>query len=269
MTYESTELSVQGSHVAELYTFEGTLGAFRYTSYACDYEFEGEIFRRLPGLTRKSMDLATVAGSSSGELEVALPFTTDVARRYAFSDVPPTLNFKLQRVHVDTDNSKTLWTGAGGVWTVKGRTATLKIPSSFATAMETTFPARRWQGPCNHLLYDGRCGVSRAANSQDTTITAIRNTQIEVAGYGLGDNECVGGEIINNDTGERRTIRSHKDLAFRVKLPFAVAEVGQSITICRGCNHSAAQCKARFDNIDRFGGMNLVPSLNPFGSTLR
>jgi uncharacterized phage protein (TIGR02218 family) len=271
MSYEANEESVQGGFAVELFTFEGTFNNHYLTSYAEDYTFNGQVYTSTPGLQRKNTDSTAVGGSSSGALEIDLPFSVAVAREYAFSDVPPELTFTLHRGHAsDVDAAfRILWTGKGGVWTVKGRMASLQIPSAFSAALGTSFPARRWQSPCNHLLYDARCGINRADYDHSTTITSITGSRIRVATLPWTVKEGVGGEVVNNSTGERRTIRSHDGDVVRLKLPFAYAEPGQSITLYQGCDHTAVTCRDKFNNLDEYGGFNLIPSKNPFGGTLR
>lgn len=271
MSYDSIEQSVEDGYSVELYTFEGSFSTYRLTSFATDFNFGGFVYTATPGLGRSNTDSTAVGGSSSGELEIEMPFSTKVAQEYAFSDIPPTLKFTLHRGHAsDADEQfRVLWTGDGGAWSVKGRQAKLKVPSTFAVALNTSFPSRRWQSPCNHLLYDSQCTLNRADWSFSSTITEVSGDSITVASCPWVDTEGIGGEIIDTTTGERRTIRSHVGNAIRIKLPFAAAKVGDLVTLYQGCDHSALTCRDKFNNLDEYGGCNLVPSKNPFGGTLR
>jgi len=269
MTYDAIEQSVDGGFAVELYSFQGTFSNFFLTSYAEDFEFNGQVYKSTAGLQRKNTDLTVVGGSSSGELEISMPFQTPVALAYAFADAPPSLLFTLRRGHVSDTEFRVLWTGQGGSWVVKGATATLKIPSTFSRALNSIFPPRRWQAPCNHLLYDNRCGVSRASFSETTTVLSVTGESIRLNALSWTTTEGVGGEIINNTTGERRTISSHTADTVRVKLPFTQLNAGDSVTVFQGCDHSPFVCRDKFNNLDNYGGFPLVPTFNPFLGTLR
>jgi len=271
LTYDAHETSASDGYVVELFEFIGTFNTYRYTSFARDYTYLGDVYTAIAGLRRKTVKATTSDGASSSDLELEMPFDLPVAIEYAFTDTPPQLNFTLYRGHVsDPDGEfRVMWTGEASTWSVKGRQASLKIPSAFAVALDNIIPSRRWQGPCNHLLYDGRCAVVKAAFSTITTITAFSTNQVSVASLSWSGTEGIGGEVLNNSTGERRTIIAHSGTLITLKLPFSQLTIGDSVTVSMGCDHSAATCRDKFSNLDNFGGFPLIPSLNPFGSTLR
>ncbi len=271
MSYDDYENSDSDGYVAELYEFVGLFNSYYYTSFAEDLVVSGRTYISVPGLKRKNLKVTSVGGSSSGDLEINLPFDLAITKEYAFTDIPPTLNLTLRRGHRGDPGVAfpTIWSGEVGSWTVKGKQASLKVPSAFATALDATIPAQRWQGPCSHLLYDQRCGILRADYDHATQVVSLSTNIINVASLPWTGTEGVGGEIVNIDTGERRTIRSHSGLVVTVKVGFTDMRPGSNVILYQGCDHSAATCKLKFNNLDQYGGCNLVPSLNPFGSTLR
>ncbi len=271
MSYDDFENSDTDGYVAETYEFIGLFNSYYYTSFAKDVVVDGQTFRAVAGLRRKNLKVTSVGGSSSGDLEVSLPFDLDITKEYAFTDVPPTLRLILRRGHVGDPSEAfpVIWSGQVGSWSIRGRQASIKIPSTFSTALDAIVPAQRWQGPCSHLLYNARCGILRADYRHITTVVSLSQNIINVASLPWTGTEGVGGEIVNTDTGERRTIRSHEGLVVTVKVGFTELRPGSNVSLFQGCDHSAATCKNKFNNLDRYGGCNLVPSLNPFGSTLR
>jgi len=271
MSYDDYEISGSDGYVAELYDFEGLFTSYYYTSFAEDLVVDGRTYTAVEGLKRKNIKVTSVGGSSSGDLEIEIPFDLPLTKEYAFTDVPPTLNLVLRRGHRGDPSEAfpVIWSGAVGSWTVKGRKASLKVPSTFALALDASVPAQRWQGPCSHLLYNARCGILRTDYRHVTTVTSLSANIINVASLPWTGTEGIGGEVINSDTGERRTIRSHEGTVVTLKVPFTELRPGSNVILQQGCDHSAATCRDKFNNLDRYGGCNLVPSLNPFGSTLR
>lgn len=271
MSYEDYENSGSDGYVIELYDFIGLFNSYYYTSFAENVVVDGRTYVSVPGLKRKNLKVTSVGGSSSGDLEINLPFDIDLTKEYAFTDVPPTLNLILRRGHIGDPSEAfpVIWSGAVGSWSIRGRQASLKVPSTFASALDATVPAQRWQGPCSHLLYNARCGILRADYRHTTTVVSLSASIINVASLPWTGTEGVGGEVINLDTGERRTIRSHEGLVVTVKVGFTELRPGSNVALQQGCDHAAATCRDKFNNLDRYGGFNLVPSLNPFGSTLR
>ena len=271
MTYDALEISNSDGYVAELYEFIGAANSYYYTSFASAQTYNSQLYTPIAGLKRKGITTTTVGGSSSGDLEIELPYDNALASEYAFTDVPSNLRLNLRRRHIsDPDEAAVvIWAGEVGVWTVKGRIATFKVPSVFSVALETIIPKVRWQKPCNNLLYDARCKVVRNDHKIDTAIVSSTGSTITVGAIGWVGTEGVGGEVVNNVTGERRTIVSHSGSVQTIKLPFSIVTVGDSVTLYKGCDHAGQTCKDKFNNIDNYGGFLLIPSVNPFGSTIR
>ena len=266
MTYEALEVSPYDGHAVELYNFDGLFNDYLLTSYAVDYVWNFQTYQAVAGLSRKSRKVSSVGGSSTGELEIEIPFDHPLALEYAYTDVPPTLNMTVFRGHAsDVDEAfQTIWKGPVTSWSVQKRKATLRVPSTFTRILDQTIPSKRWQGPCNHLLYDSNCGVLRSTFSTNTTILTIVGTAITLTSLPWVGTEGVGGELINNITGERRGIQSHTGNTVTLKLPFTSALAGHSVTAAQGCDHAATTCQSKFSNYDNFLGFPLVPGINPF-----
>lgn len=271
MSYDDYENSDSDGYVVELYDFVGLFNSYYYTSFAENVVVDGRTYTAVAGLKRKNLKVTSVGGSSSGDLEIELPFDLPLTKEYAFTDIPPTLHLTLRRGHRGDPSEAfpVIWSGEVGSWTIRGRKASIKVPSAFATALDATVPAQRWQGPCSHLLYDTRCGILRVDHRHITTVVSLSGNILNVASLPWSGTDGVGGEAINSDTGERRTIRSHEGTVITVKVAFTELRPGSNMILQKGCDHSAATCRDKFNNLDRYGGCNLVPSLNPFGSTLR
>ena len=54
-----------------------------------------------------------------------------------------------------------------------------------------------------------------------------------------------------------------------IMTPFRELENGDAVTLYAGCDHTAATCLAKFDNLVNFGGCPAVPEFNPFAAPIK
>jgi hypothetical protein len=184
---------------------------------------------------------------------------------YAFTTSPPKLKLTIYRQ--EPGGTIVYWTGPVNNMSVDedGRAA-VRCPSFLGAALVGNIPDVHYQTPCNHTLYDGRCGVDYAANSNVTAVTAISadGKTITVGSIAALDGKLIGGELALG-TGERRMIVSQVGTAITVNFPFARITVGGAATVAAGCDYAySGDCKNKFDNQLRFGGFMFIPPINPF-----
>ena len=268
MTFETIETSRTDAQPIELYQFEGTFSTWRMTSYQASITAAGGTFTPLAGLSRGILKIGTQEEDGLA-LDITLPFDHPMVAAYAYDTAPPKLDFTLFRVHLsDLLSPVTMWKGKVTTFAVEGRKAKFRVPSLFSYMLSGVAPQPRFQAPCNHLLYDARCQVSLAANQHTTTVTAIADRIITVAGHPYSAGECNAGELSFPAGNQGRMIMGNTGNDFTVTYPFAGLVVGASVTLKRGCDHSFATCKAKFSNGINFGGVPLVPDRNPFTSKI-
>lgn len=265
MSYETLEQSVHDAAPIEVYKFIGSFTTYRYTSYYEEVTVGGETYTPVP-MKRNAIKVGT-QDDSSLVLEIQLPFDVDLVMDYAYAQTPPSLLVEVRRVHADSDLSadwKMLWSGYITAFTVTGREAKLTVPSVFDRVLRGDVPSAYYQTPCNHTLYDGRCGVSRAANTTIANVVGVSSLAIEVDDDGVADNLLAAGEIINQRTGERRLVMSNIANVINVNFPFVDCQIGDEVQLAKGCDLAFATCVNSFSNGDRFGGHPYMPGDNPF-----
>lgn len=271
MAFNDDEISVQDGSPIELYTFIGTYNTYRLTNWDVDIVNSDGTFESQYAITRSGLSEGTQEDDDIS-LDVRLNITHPMVVEYVLSGLaPPTLQMVLQRAHpADLDDNITLFTGEVVSWNIKGRVATMRVPSLFSFLFDAPLPRPKYQGPCNHVLGDVRCGVDMTdpANSQDTTISTISGTTITVAANTFADGETYGGQMISGS--ERRMITGNTGTSFTIATPFSAAVVATDpVTIRRGCDHAlTGDCLNRFNNVINFGGHAYVPGRNPFNSRL-
>lgn len=262
MTYQDQEKGIQSGAPIEVFLFQGTFNTYRYTSYAEPVIIGGETYQPI-AIKRDKLKVGTQSEDQLA-LELSLPFTDAMVQEYAYNQAPPSLTCEIIRVHeTDTSDQITLWKGRVTSFTVEGSLAKIRVPSIFGYILQGSTPSPRYQAPCNHILYDTRCGVNEAAFREVQTVTSFLGNVIGVSGITQNPADLAAG-MLRLDNGEARMITSVVGTSITVTYPFSNASIGQSVDIIQGCDHSFATCKAKFNNGARYGGCPLVPPKNPF-----
>lgn len=271
MTFDATERSVASAQPVELYKFTGTDNTYRMTSAEADITNTEGTYTATP-VKRNKLQTGTQEETNLA-LELELPYAHPMVTEYVFQDSPPSLELELFRAHRnDLNDTLQLWKGEVISWSIVGRVAKLKIPSLFSYALDQPVPPIKYQGPCNHVFGDARCGIdlTAAPNEQISTISIVSANSITIADAStFADGTCAGGEMIVG--GERRLIITNVGSVFTVATPFASAAATNAVTIHWGCDHSfagAGGCVLRHNNGINFGGFPLVPIRNPFAGRL-
>jgi len=262
MTYAATEQSVDGSQPVELFLFEGTYSTYRMTSHQEDVTSGSQLFIA-KAITRNKLNVGT-EDNSDNSLEITLPFDDDLVREYAYQSTPPKLVFTLKRAHLfDLNDTVTMWVGNVTNFAVEDNVAKCRVPSLFSYILQGSVPSPRYQSPCNHVLYDSRCGVVATSHQETVTVSEVTGRILSVDTLALGTNEASAGFIFNA-SGEARMVISNSGLDIVLNYPFSGVAVDDVLTIRKGCDHSRATCLSKFNNVDRFGGFPLIPAINPY-----
>lgn len=269
MSYESLEESVSSSRPVECYKFIGSHGRnYYYTSANESVTLNGERYNPI-AVTRSRVKTATNEDSDV-TLDLEIPFDTEVCLDYAYAQVPPKLELEVYRKQAGGASSDYVlyWNGIVRGFDVRGRMASIVVPSMSSVALSTTIPNAYYQAPCNHILYNERCGVSAAANKVDRTITGNDRLVINISASAGTDGDFKAGEIVNNRSLERRLILDNVGASVTIGFPFFDIRPGDPVSLYRGCDHTFSTCQAKFGNIINFGGFPHVPADNPFEGSL-
>lgn len=265
MSYDSQEQSTHDAAPVEVYKFIGSFKTYRYTSSHKQETVNGETYQ--PIFIKRGVIKAGTQEDSSLTMEVTLPFDVEVALDYAYAQSPPALRLELRRYHAGGDPGtewRMIWSGEVKGFSVVRRECTLRVPSAFGDMLESEVPNVYFQTPCNHTLYDARCGVSRAIHTTVSTIVAVDGLFVEVVDDGVADNLLRAGEVVVTRTGERRMVLSNVVNLIHINFPFVDALIGDEVQLSEGCDLAHATCVNQFANGDRHGGHPFMPGDNPF-----
>lgn len=265
MSYDAIEKSVNPNPV-ELYRFVGTDVTYLMTSSQTNITVESETYVATT-ISRDAVKVGTHENDDV-QLTVSVPVNHPMVSEYMFNVGPPDLELHLYRIHrSDLTDKVTYWTGEVTSFSVEGRTAKLLVPSMFSYFLNGLLPAPRYQGPCNHVLFDEFCKLSRVGNEHEATITAINGLNITLSSSIFDTNKCKAGEMILHGRGQRRMIISNTGNVFRISYPFMTPKVGDIVTVTIGCDHSFTTCKELLNGVN-YGGFPFVPNRNPYNGRI-
>ena len=259
--YDIKEESRQDSAPVELYEFKGTYRNYYMTSDYIPHNFNSAVFIPTAGLERSSLKVGTHEDDTV-DITVNLPITEQIVKDYGFQTTPPSLILTVYRLQRDALNWVAYWKGAVASIVVNDEFATMRIPSKFSSMLSGNIPNVYIQPPCNNVLFDELCKVSRAANSIDTSIATLNGRELSIPSLGgFPDGWFVGGEIVIPTRNERRMIVEQTGTLLKVNYEFAKISVGTPVQVTAGCDHSYEGVNGcpKFSNQPNFGGCPFVP----------
>lgn len=266
MSYDANERSVDKGAPVEFYKFTGELDVYRYTTDNVPGVCAGELYVPLPGGITRNGVMITGELDTPVTVDVTLPADTDVARRYCYKTTPGMLSVEIRRAHRGDDwntDFEIEWHGYGMETSVSGSRATIKTGSLVQAKLSGILSPIYYQRLCNHELYDAQCGVDRNDHLRNAFVTKVQNQVITVDFDGGVPNQYALGDITVARTGERRSVFSSLDNSLIATFPFLDIVVGDEVVLALGCDHQRlGHCKQRFNNVDRYGGFDFVPSNN-------
>lgn len=266
MGYAADEVSVRGGKPNELYKFEGTYSTYCYTSGPQQIRYPdeegGDIY--IPIAIQRSAIQAGTQEDDKLDMTITIAVTHQLVTDYGFQDTPPSLQLTVFRYHT-IDDVIPYWYGPVDNIKVTGGKASIRSYSKLGAALAQAFPNVYYQSPCNHTLYDSRCGVNYGDHSAEFEVEDVNGRAILLTSMDPDlDTQLVGGEVVLA-SGERRMISQQLGPLVTVNFPFYGLQVGDTITLAKGCNLAyRGDCKTKFANQLHFGGFPFIPTDNPF-----
>lgn len=269
MTYQAFEESIEGGRPIELFKFTVGSTIYRYTSSEDDHippfdantYFSRQIARSNPSQT---------TDDRRQQMSVTLP--ADDALAVRFIDIPPgqEVSLEITRYHRGDTEAYIVWQGRiiGAGYSQGGGTCSLEGVTDEA-AFSRPIPRFKYQGLCNHVLYDALCTVARASFKYTGTVTGVVGNTITVDGLlaAKGADWAVGG-YIDNGSNDFRMVVSQAGDVLTMFVPFENSPDGTSVDVFAGCDHTINVCGSKFSNAVNYGGFPFVPTYNPFSRGL-
>lgn len=275
MTYASRESSVQDGQPVELYTFVVAGTTHRLTSAEEDVTFGAQTYTATAGLGRGNATLVQVG--KTRELTVTLARDHAIAAALLNNGIPPrTATVTIARYHRGDAESRQVWSGPISEAQVDGPYLRLSVPNSVDAAFDVRLPIAKVSRSCQHMLYGPGCGVDRnyptyanhkhmsiadvvSATGTSLVVTALNDS----LGAYRGDQWAQFGEVRRVTDGERRSILDQTGTTLTLDVPFGTLVAGDDLEIYAGCDHLVSTCRAKFNNVQKFGGHPYAPDNNP------
>ena len=266
MSYLAKENSAALGHPVECYFFAGTNHNYFYTTADYPVTINGNIY--MPTTMQRTESEVGTQEEDNLEITITLPSDSPIVSAYTFNVSPPDLTLTIYRFHDGDDptlDSVVYWTGKVASFVWKGKLTEIHCPSIFAYILASNVPNKYYQTSCNNTLFDFNCKLSRADFLFTTTILSIDGTTIVLASPPpYSDGFLVTGDFSATSAQEHRMIITNNGPTITINFPFADANIGDSVELTVGCDHSATTCKVKFNNKKNFAGFELTPNYNPF-----
>ena len=259
--YDIKEESVSDSAPFELYEFVGTYKNYYMTTDAIPHILNSFTFNPVAGMKRGGLKVGT-HDDDNVDITIDIPIIEQIVKDYAFQTTPPSLSVTIYRLQRDAGTYVAYWKGPIASITVNDEFATFRIPSKFGSILQGNIPNVYVQPPCNNVLFDELCKVSRVANSLNTQVSSIEGRVIGIPSIGGFPNGWfIGGEIAIPARNERRMIVNQSGSLLTINYEFSKLSVGTSIQVTAGCDHSYSGANGcpKFANQRNFGGCPFVP----------
>lgn len=268
MTYNATELSIQGGEPVELYEFVVDTVTYRFTSRDEDYDYAGHTYSSLDPLTRTEIeDTGEIA---KNDLTVSAPRDFVIAEMFRI--VPPSsvVQFTLWEVHGSDGAQERIVKWRGRVLNAEWSNEEAKLTcQSVFTSLKQFGLRRLYSRQCPHVLYGPECRADQPSKKLTAVVLSIDGLILHVPDAdALADHWFDGGWIEwerSPGVVERRAIRDHVGDELVMTHQILGFEAGVTIDIFPGCDHTVATCQSKFANVENYGGFPYVPRKNPFG----
>ena len=277
MTYDTLEKSAYGGKPVELYKFSKGATLWRYTDSDRDVVITSETYKAGWPISRTEPEMSEETTRSALKINTAKDFP--IAQLFVTGAPYEPVWVSIYRMHIGDTEAILLWQGKvrGIAWKASKGEAIIECDPVEKVIGKGGF--RQTFGPyCHKKLYSSRCGAPEASFTIDVTIS-----NISASGYVLTAPEFASkpnqyfrlGEIYFPDLGARCLIVDHTGNQITVKAVMIGLAVGANGRAVAGCNHvwkladgNWGDCKARFNNLDNFGGWPFVPTKNPYEVTI-
>lgn len=266
MAFLDDEKSISSSSPVELYTFVTNVGTFRRTSLNIDVIHGGNTFTAVPMMRTRVEVNAT---DQAQEIVIDLPASDSVVKSH-MPILPDTFTCLVQRKQLVSGEVQTIWDGLATSITLKGRVASMRIPSVMDDALSTPIPSAYFQAVCNHMLYDSRCRFARGTFAMVTTVTAASGNTVTLSSDGGNQDQWFrGGDFLRVVDGTRRLILDHTGNVLTLSRPLpATVALPYSVDIAPGCDHTIKTCRDKFNNVLNFGGHPYISAAFVFATRL-
>lgn len=266
MSYTENERSVDNGTPFEVYELTTPSGIFRYASGPQRRQVDNEWYEPSTTVTRSSIVASSVLDSPQ-TMDFNFPINERFTKMYMGRVTPDTLRVRVLKGHSNTDYNTDFeveWAGEAISYAVRGDYFVVETVSRLQSMIANASAVVYMQNACNNTVYDQRCQANPALHTHVTEITAFDNLRITVEDQFFANGDLNLGTMENDRTGEVRTITQSVNDVINISYPFNDVQIGDSVTLVKGCDNKMTTCHTRFANVAHYNGFRFVPIENPF-----
>lgn len=248
-----------------LVDFERGLKVWRYTAADRNVTFNSNVYTAVP---LSIGEISQTGDTQADEVTITMPANEEMPA--LFVNVPPAnrVRVTVRRFHQGDTDAGIRYVGyVDRVRRITPLKAEVKCKALAAT-LRRSGARLSWQRSCPHVLYDGQCGVNKAAFAASGTVAALDSQNLIVNALGAYANDYFSGGMIEWEiepgVQSWRTITGHVSTGITVLGGTYGFEVGNVVTVYPGCQRTAEECDVKFNNLSRFGGIRHLPQKSPF-----
>lgn len=275
MTFIAQEQSIEGGSPLELFEFSYGADTWCYTSGDEEYTDTLASLTYLPiPINRGSLQFS--GDLSKGSLDITLPYDIAFLELFRTSMPSGVVSLTVKRVHRTDMTHETIVMWKGRIINLEWQPTEVVLSCEPIRSSVQRYGLRRlFQVSCPHVLYGPSCGLARVTYQLSGTVSAQSGTSITVSGVSAFPADYFSGGYIEYTNGilnttERRMITAHPGTTNVVTLisPAMNVDIGDTVKLYPGCDHSIVTCDSKFDNALNYGGFPYTPSKNPFSGEL-
>lgn len=265
MAYDVVEVSRQDGAPIYLYEFRLYDKYWRYCSADVAVSAGGHLWSQ--------MEVADDGVKQTGEaqvdaLTITLPTSNPIVGLFAATPPSGSVLVTIRRMHYGADGLVVCYVGeVSSVNIASPQTASVTC-ATISASLARTGLRESWSRGCPHALYDSQCRVNKNNVKVKATIATVGTGALTVTGIdAYPDGWFDGGYMEWADAVrgyERRGIESQTGSALVL---FGTADgigSGAQVFLYPGCPRTTAACKAKFNNLDNYGGCPGLPNRSPF-----
>lgn len=261
MTYQLQESSVASGHPVELFRFALGMQHWTFTPGQTAVVYQNDTYQ--PASIKRG-NIEQGNDINRAMMEIFMPRDNPLAALFIASPPEGIVSVTLYRYHATDAALETivLWKGRVGGARLAGSELSLKC-EPVASSLKRTGLRARYQLTCRHPLYSAGCGALKKGFASHGTVASVVTVVVQVAvAASQPDGYFVAGMLATADG--QRMIIAHVGINLTLISPMPSLAAGQAVTLYAGCDHSTTICKARFANLNNYGGFPFSPVKNPF-----
>lgn len=267
MSYDKKETSLAEGNPVECYSFRYLENQVNLTSSQRALEYNGTVFT--PAYIRRDETLHL--GNSGGTMEACkITVGRDSEIAHLYKGTPPeddSVKVYVYRIHRDdtTDSDKYILLVKGIVSQVTFNDAEAELTVSIENGLNRYIPRGILSYYCQNNIYDNKCRVSMSEHGYVCDLDiGIEGLRVYSRWLKLAESGYYNEGLLEIGGYKRAIVRHYNDyIELKYPLPDSCKEE-LKFTVYPSCLNTFYLCHTRFNNIDNFTGIPVIPPYNAF-----